>query len=409
MDRMYFSITAAAFFIAAQVSAPTVDAQQVVPKNNGLPGGVAGAVRVPLEYSNLSDEEAIVGGGAHDGADPLQVLYTEPLDLLGAPFPNDSIDFGVVGDVDGLANIGDAYFCSLVANSDDLLISVKGEATPPGESVFLEGANGATTLLWTHSVLSNPGAPGDLDDLDAMELWGPTWPAAPFGLPGWDANMYSVAGDTGGFSVYIFRLAGVVGYIPQATIAAAVSDVALTDAARGALPFAGPPGAVDLDALMVFDRGGLFDGVWNAGDTIVFSIRAAANWDGGEIVVLRFGEPPEYLFHGGHPWDTPFLVGAALGVGTEEVDGIEAFGADQSFGACCMDVPNVACVNLTAADCGCVGGIFRGDGTNCAALDVCNIPAVSEWGMIAMVLLVLTAATVIMSRRRAFLEGHPMT
>jgi hypothetical protein len=92
-------------------------------------------------------------------------------------------------------------------------------------------------------------------------------------------------------------------------------------------------------------------------------------------------------------------------------NGMEAFlaGLVMPVGACCILPDPNECAVTTEAECRGLGRTYRGHGTDCSDPEICNVPAVSEWGMIAMVLLVLTAATVIMSRRRAFLEGHPMT
>ena len=67
-------------------------------------------------------------------------------------------------------------------------------------------------------------------------------------------------------------------------------------------------------------------------------------------------------------------------------------------GVCCIG--NGVCVIGTEDDCLAFGGAYSGDGTTC--LDApCGaaIPTVSEWGMIVMAVLVLTAATVLFGRR----------
>jgi len=350
-------------------------------------GNVATGGDVPVEYSNNLDEMAIPGGGAHNGLDSLQVLYTEPPDGPGLPFPMDIIDFGSSGEVDALANNGDFLFFGVMLNTADLLVSFLGDPpNPPGIAVYGETPPGAVGVWALQADLSNPDPPGDVEDVDGLELWGP------FGAS--DANMFSLVGDPGGFSVYYFPppAGPAVGYVPKAVIAAAVA------------PFCGAVDP-DLDALMVFDLGGWFDGVWNAGDRIIFSIRAAGGCDGGEIWVLPFGGLAAFLVHGGHVWNTAFPVGATFGVPTEEVDAIEAYPADKKSwlpGACCdpADLPGVACVpSLTFAECGALGGHWR-VGAPCGAAGEC-IPTVSEWGVVVMAMLVLTAGTIVVMRRRA--------
>ena len=70
-------------------------------------------------------------------------------------------------------------------------------------------------------------------------------------------------------------------------------------------------------------------------------------------------------------------------------------------GAC--DLPNSeACACNVSVD-ECVDdwrGVYLGDGSACPAPGIC-VPALSEWGVAVMTLLVLTAATVVIMRRRA--------
>jgi len=392
---MYEKLWKANLLVLA-LAASAFGQQGVQPQGNVAAGGV-----VPVEYSNNLDEMAVPGGGAHGVLDPLQVLYTEPLD--GPPAdgrPMDIMDFlGPAGEIDALANNGDFLFFGVVFNVADLLVSVGGDPPLPGNAVHFEAPGGAFGLLWSQANLSNPDPAGDVEDVDGLELWGP--------VGGWDANMFSLSGDAvTGTSVYFSPLGGVgAPYVPQAVIAAAVANPALAPN-----PYAGAAGLVDLDGLMVFDLGGWFDGVWNEGDWIIFSIRPAANWNGGEIVVLPFVGPPAYLTHGGHPWNTAWAADNLGGLaGTINVDGIEAYPSDEKSwlsGACCepADLPGVPCVpNLTFAECSVLGGHWR-VGAPCGATGEC-IPTVSQWGLVVMGLLVAAAATVVIMRRRAMVRG----
>ncbi|MFQ5495617.1 MAG: DUF4215 domain-containing protein [Phycisphaerae bacterium] len=68
-------------------------------------------------------------------------------------------------------------------------------------------------------------------------------------------------------------------------------------------------------------------------------------------------------------------------------------------GACCL--PGATCVtHLNEADCLAQGGAYAGDGTSCACRAQAPIPAISQWGLVAMTLLVLAAGTVVLARRR---------
>jgi IPTL-CTERM motif len=75
-------------------------------------------------------------------------------------------------------------------------------------------------------------------------------------------------------------------------------------------------------------------------------------------------------------------------------------------GACCR--PNNVCTRDTTNDaCVKLGGRYLGDGSTECAHDAAGncIPTVSEWGLLVMAVLVLTAATVVIMRRRAMVHG----
>jgi hypothetical protein len=297
----------------------------------------------PVEFSNLSDKQAEEGSGGFwglGGLDPLQVVYTEPNDVIGAALPsNSTFDFGTSGEVDALANGGDIYLYEVKANTATLIISFQSD--PASNAVWYETPPGAKGIKWTQLNLVNEVAGHRIDDLDALEVWGPVGSD--------DAGFYSLQGDPGGVSVLYFQNPGSVTYISQSIIQAAVTS----------LGYSGP--TVDLDALMVFESQGVSGNkIWDTGDIIIFSIRASGNWDGGEIVVFPFGGPASFLNHGGHLWNTAFNVGTAFGVSTEEVDAIEA-------------IP------------------YKVDG-----------PVLTEWGiMILVILLMLSALFILLKKRKS--------
>jgi hypothetical protein len=313
--------------------------------------------RINLEFSNYLDKQAQegTGGWGLNGVDPLQVIYTEPKDAVGGPFPRNTLDFGDAGEVDALANGGDAFFHDLIANNAVLLVSFEGDpswlgAVGPGDDppdgqipVYYEDNGGTCWPKWDREHCVND--PNTVDDLDGMEVWGPFYL---FDDPGYDpddAEYYSVVGDPA-FSVFYMTGAG---YVPQADIQAAVVDLGYTG------------GTVDLDALMVWDDNS--DQTWNAGDIIIFSIRGTTGtWDGGEIVVLPFGGPASFLNHGFHLWDTAFDVAGAFSLDppTEEVDAIEAY----------PQQPRP------------------------------QTPALTEWGLIILVALLILSTVFVMLRRR---------
>ncbi|HRK22084.1 MAG TPA: PEP-CTERM sorting domain-containing protein [Fimbriimonadaceae bacterium] len=226
------------------------------------------------EYSNLIDKNA-----------------------AGAPVPGQIVlwagtgaaaDDGILaagrGEVDALANIGDAYFQGVLDNTAALLFSVQADA--PGVPIQAENDLGVVSTWATAADVNS--TPGALDDLDGLEVWGSDGVS--------DTTHYSLFGDPGG--VAIFDLGG-------ATVATTADIAAMI----------GAPGMnVDLDALMM------------NGSRILFSIRPVAGFfDGGEIWIgdLSTGVA-SFLVHGGHTWDTAFDVGAHTGCLNENIDALEA-------------------------------------------------------------------------------------
>lgn len=68
-------------------------------------------------------------------------------------------------------------------------------------------------------------------------------------------------------------------------------------------------------------------------------------------------------------------------------------------GACCDKLGN--CTDGTQADCDAVaGGTYQGDGTDCATANCPRIiPTVSEWGLLAMILIGLTIGAVVFGKK----------
>lgn len=276
---------------------------------------------IPLEYSNRFDEDAIPGGGGHAGDDPGQVLYTEPVDTPVDSNPRAAQDFfpliegGFEPDsqVDALANGGDGGFLELVADEAPLLLSLTGDPGPVQPvAVYREDIDGFQGIEFTQRDLHDldPILPNELEDVDALEMWGDTGTPD---QPG-DANFYSLEFDQTASVWYDDPGGPPVVYLTPADIVGAVNQ----------LGFDGVPGQADVDALMVQDTGSP-RGIWDHGDAVLFSIRPFNAWDGGEVVYWEFGAAPEFLDHAGHLWDTGFDVAAAFGLATgqQDVDGLE--------------------------------------------------------------------------------------
>ncbi len=299
---------------------------------------------INVEFSNFPDEDS------DWSLDPEQVLFVK---APAPPDPINSLNYGGSGEVDALAG-GDAALPQLIWYKAILFISFQGDPDDPDgnpSAVWEEDMSGVVRRCkWTQADLNENNPPGELDDLDAMQLWG---------LPA-QADFYSLQGDPMAgdpsvkYSVFRWLVDHGIPYVPHSEIVAAVQS----------LGYEGPDVDVDLDAMMVNENS--WDTLWNDGDTILFSIRAAGNWDGGEIVVEPFGGPAFFLDHGNHLWNTAFNVQAEFGVDTEEVDAIEAY----------------------------------------PTFPPPTVPTLTGWGLIILVvLLVFSTVFVILRRRKAAVPG----
>lgn len=276
---------------------------------------------IPVEYSNHFDEGSAAGGG-HGAADPGQMLYTEPPDDAADADPSSVTDFvpgiesGTEPDaqVDALAHGFDVLVTEVVNGEADLVVSFAGDSVGGAEvATVRERPFGAKSVLFSHLDLDASDAPGVLDDLDGIDLWGPPGAA--------DALYYSLEGDAlSGTSIFVD-----VGGVPAAYLSHADVVTAVTS-----LGYAGAAADVDVDALMVRNVGSGTE--FDLGDVILFSIRATpvGGFDGGEIVQLPFAGSPSFLVHGGHTWDTAFDVATAFGSASEDVDGLEAWPASST-------------------------------------------------------------------------------
>ena len=170
-----------------------------------LPGAVASqqfvsapSDPVPAEFSSRFDKQAAAGVGGIGAHDPSQVLYAEPPDLDSDSFPSDALDFapaeevGVEPDlqVDALANGDDALFDSVMANTSELFVSLAGDPIPLGPqgiAVYREDPAGTTEPVYGKHHFFSANTLGALDDVDALELWGP--------VGGNDARFFSWRAD----------------------------------------------------------------------------------------------------------------------------------------------------------------------------------------------------------------------
>ena len=352
-------------------------------------------------YHSLGDPN-VVNVEDHDafaGADPLQMVSWDgiPGPIGGNSGSVDAFDYGVPGfnfpegQVDAAANRSDFLFKQVTRNEATLLFSVTGDldassVLPPagtGSSagivakahVHFEDPKGPDAMspldIWA-GIEAPPAGPGGgpgvnhhvVEDLDALEVWGPEPPSHTDRLTpvieGYvgsantaDADRFSLDLDAAsGVSVWAYDIPSkfVSPYIPHAEIVAAVEELFLgpgfrfDDETRR---------SIDVDATMVRDLGemppGTAGALWDPGDELLFSIDPlmgataidptgaifpAPLIDGGEIMHLVKTAPGlgpgtfaiSFLSHGGHLWDTAFPVAATFGYLFEDVDALEAVG-----------------------------------------------------------------------------------
>ncbi|NCS27745.1 MAG: PEP-CTERM sorting domain-containing protein [Microcystis aeruginosa F13-15] len=255
-------------------------------------------------------------------------------------------------EVDALANHQDALFWDVIANRAALLFST-GSTTLllPGDSrAAVYNASPDYNQLGIHekSVLFESigggidfwAKPPEIDeagvnDLDGLEVWSSVsstssqYPSPADPTPD-DADVYSLLGDPliNGTRTSLWYYNGSVStpYLDAAQIAAAINRPDIANLAD----------IIDLDGLMVWDGGNI--GQWDNSDAILFSVMPidanldgiitpninGGDIDGGEIWSWRFGQAAQFLFHGGHLWDTAFNVRQATGAVNENIDALEA-------------------------------------------------------------------------------------
>ena len=112
----------------------------------------------------------------------------QTLQWFGNGLTNNGFEYPTSGQVDAMANRGDAFFDSVIKNQSSLLFS-----TTFDPKIHFQHSNGSHGVVFKPSQIdSNQGRidPGVLD-VDALELWGPV-----------DANRFSIYGDQNNVSVY---------------------------------------------------------------------------------------------------------------------------------------------------------------------------------------------------------------
>ena len=232
------------------------------------------------EYSDNADKNTF------GIPDPQQTLA-----WFGDGTTTDGFDYPGSGQVDAMANSGDALFDPVIKNRATLVFS-----TTFDDRILYETPLGGRGTWAKPTEIDLPGPKIDqgVHDVDALELWGPT-----------DANRFSVYGD---FRVAVWDYNSFTNtstplfYTPEIAKAIGLDDKFV--------PF------LNVDAMMT------------SGERIMFSIDPieGAGLDGGEIWVWdrNSGAPAQFLKHGGHLWDTAFNVRRTFGTATENINALEA-------------------------------------------------------------------------------------
>ncbi|MCK4850142.1 MAG: PEP-CTERM sorting domain-containing protein [Phycisphaerae bacterium] len=268
-------------------------------------GGGAGQQKVtPVhtvsgkEYSNKFDEDSA------GMLDRLQNIAFDGLGNAGDAFDYTGSGLGDFHQLDALANSLDTYYQEVISDQVPMVLSF---ASPDPQAGDIKYQMEQTDINGTWATPTMINATSPPDDVDALEIWGSDSED--------NANMFSLTDDIMGVAVYKY----------DSDLHTATEYIS-SDALKAAI---GTTEQIDLDAMMVMDAIGEEEDEFASGDSIMFSIRETLSddgaFDGGEIWVWNFDYGTAvFLTHGGEIWDTAHTVGLDFGVGTEEVNALEA-------------------------------------------------------------------------------------
>lgn len=310
--------------LLGELSSTALAAVNPVPLPLDVPG------KAISDWTNTGDQQSDGTANPHmtrnwkgDGTTMDSLDYTLSLTgLLGS---------AVAPDVDALANAGDLFFDALVNDKATLLVSPRELQNAAGgglNEIYYQTATpyGSLTGVWAKNAPDIGGAaPSGVnippEGIDGLEVWGSDT----------DHNMFSLYTDPSDLSG---RQISIVQYdIGTDTSAPYIYN----DEVRMAIGLMPQDPAIDLDALMVLDK--LGDGMFDTGDSVIFSVEENPQFHGGEIWVWNSGSPATYLNHGGITWDTANQPGLIFGwtdssgLVTNDVNAMEAI----------LEVPEPGC------------------------------------------------------------------
>lgn len=319
-------------------------------------GGVPGTEDYPpspyevpgKEYSNYLDRQGHPNQGV---LDPGQVVDWDanPVVPWGT---KDGTDFSDLWSPTSGDPIPDPFEVDALANKQDFWGPVLLFST--GETGLAFNNVGGDTVLDDHILYERKAGPWDVwasptvidqvlpDDVDGLEVWAPINPDAPLeerinqgvrqsgaeGIP--DANRYSLFGDPLGCSIF------------DSFGNCVVTTIAIADAINEMDYFGFTLNAeeVDLDGLLFYEDpvSAMVGPDEFSSINIEFSLAPidgnddgditfndpTLDLDGGEIFVWNFADlSADFLYQGGHLWDTEFSVQGKFGTGSENVDALE--------------------------------------------------------------------------------------
>jgi hypothetical protein len=293
------------------------------------------APRVPGKEHNTAADRSMGNMPPLCGPNPGQDVAWD-----GIGGTEDSFDYeaGDVADTDAMANRTDALYGAVISDTAALVFSVDGDPDLTVEPTGAAGgsAAGATWAVGTVDIEGDAACPAA--DIDGVEVWGPD------PQPGSDdGNRFSRVGDPfdsalppSGGRTSVYAHAGAVPLCATAALAASMGALLAATPTQTADLAAN----LDLDALMTAgpdpeQSDGDAPSPGTAPPMMMWSVRPitvaadggspAITLDGGEIFVGDcLGTPAAFLTHGGHLWDTAFPVATTFGLGSENVNALEA-------------------------------------------------------------------------------------
>lgn len=216
------------------------------------------------------------------------------------------------GQLDAMANRQDELFSAFVQNRTAGLYSLRnnanwGAGADVGAPIYYEATH-PEHGVWATAQQINQDA--GVQNLIGLEVWGSN--ATP------DANVYSLLGDAGGFSLY--RANG-TGLVSHDQIVAAVQSVLGWDNSQMELI----KSSIDLDAALVSEATQqIVFSIWN-----IDSTAQTGKLYGDMAIVLNYGTgDAAFLNHGGHVWDNGWTA-SIYGGTAYNVDALETAGVPE--------------------------------------------------------------------------------